>query len=354
MKTLRIAVGFVLVASMVSSRAFQRAFVIVTRSAAGGVPGVPVMVVVRVTPNHAAVMVIVRFEVTDFVLTEKAALAAPPLTTRSAGTCTTAGSLVDSRTSAPSVAPLKVTVPVAAPPPTTLFGATDTDVSEGPAGVAWFTTSVAVRGTLPIAAVMETNVSGAAALVVMVNVAVVDPVGTTTVAGTAATVGSELKSSTVVGTTSAKAVVTVPCDEAPSRTWSGFTDNAEIELACPVPGRTRTVAEVSSAVTRRARRMPPITRLARGPDANARLRAAGFFDPENNQKPHTDQREDFTSGKRSRSHRSLRASERPEGDAHSTECASPQDPEHCHAFRLPADEWRTSRRARLFASQKIV
>src|SRR4051794_6595499 len=130
---------------MISSPDFQRAFVIVTRSAAGGVPGVTVIVVVRVTPTHAALMVTVVLDVTRVVLTGKAALAAPPFTTVSLGTCTTAGLLVDSRTFAPFVTPVKVTVPVAAPPPTTLVGVTDTAVSEGPAGVA----RVATRGGAP-------------------------------------------------------------------------------------------------------------------------------------------------------------------------------------------------------------
>src|SRR3954453_14427282 len=242
---------------MISRPDFQRAFVIVTRSAAGGVPGVTVMVVVRVTPTHAALMVTLVLDVTGFVLTGKAALAAPPLTTVSLGTCTTAGLLEDSKTFAPFVTPVKVTVPVAAPPPTTLVGATDTAVSDGPAGVAWLTTSVAVRGTLAIAAVMVTNVSGAAALVVIVNVAELEPAGTTTLAGTAATDGAPLNSSTVVGTTSAKSVVTVPVELAPSRTLSGLTDSDEMKLARAVPGRPTIVAEMSSAVRTRARRMPP-------------------------------------------------------------------------------------------------
>ena len=48
----RIAFGFVLVASIVSRPAFQVAFVIRTASAAGGAPGVTVIVVVRVIANQ--------------------------------------------------------------------------------------------------------------------------------------------------------------------------------------------------------------------------------------------------------------------------------------------------------------
>src|SRR4051812_6079114 len=135
----------------------------VTRSVAGGVPGVTVMVVVRVSANHDAVIVTVRVEVTANVLTGNAPLDAPPLTTMSAGTFTTAGSLVDSWTFAPLVAAVNRTVPVAAPPPTTVVGVTDTDESEGPAGVAWLTPSGAVRGTLGSAAGVVTNGSGGAA-----------------------------------------------------------------------------------------------------------------------------------------------------------------------------------------------
>src|SRR4051812_49749285 len=85
MKTLRIALKFVLVASTISSPDFQRALVIVTRSVGGGVPGVTVIVVVRVRANHEAVIVTVRVVVTAVVATGNAPLDAPPLTTVSAG-----------------------------------------------------------------------------------------------------------------------------------------------------------------------------------------------------------------------------------------------------------------------------
>ena len=48
-----------LVASIVSRPSFQGAFLIATRSAAAGAPGVTVTVVVRVMPNHVAVIVTV-------------------------------------------------------------------------------------------------------------------------------------------------------------------------------------------------------------------------------------------------------------------------------------------------------
>ena len=60
---------------------------------------------VRVRSNHFAVIVTVVFAVTGFVVTGNAWLAWPPSTTVEAGTWTSAGLLVDSCTSAPSVTP---------------------------------------------------------------------------------------------------------------------------------------------------------------------------------------------------------------------------------------------------------
>ena len=102
---------------MVSSPAFHLALVIVTRSAGAGAPGVTVSVVVRVTANQVAVIVAVVVVLTAEVVTANAPLDAPPLTTVSAGTRTTAGLLLDSWTVAPSVTPVKATVPVAPLPP---------------------------------------------------------------------------------------------------------------------------------------------------------------------------------------------------------------------------------------------
>ena len=68
-KTDRIAFGFVLVASIVRSPRLHVAFLIATRSAAAGAPGITVTVVVRVTPNHDAVIVTVVLAVTGEVLT---------------------------------------------------------------------------------------------------------------------------------------------------------------------------------------------------------------------------------------------------------------------------------------------
>src|SRR5438067_8564199 len=142
----RIAVGLVLVASIVSSPSLHLAFVILTTSAAAGAPGLTVTVAVRVTPNHAAVMVAVVVVVTAEVVTANAPVEAPPLTTTSVGTWTTAVLLLDRRTSAPSVIPVNVTVPVALLPPVSVDGLTETADSDGPVGVAALTDRFAVRG----------------------------------------------------------------------------------------------------------------------------------------------------------------------------------------------------------------
>ena len=63
-----------------------------------------------------------------------------------------------------------------------------------------------------------TMVGGAAALVAIGKLAEIAPAGTITVAGTVATERSPLNSSTVVGSGSGNARLTVPTDDAPSRT----------------------------------------------------------------------------------------------------------------------------------------
>jgi hypothetical protein len=67
---------------------------------------------------------------------------------------------------------LKATGPVAALPPVTLAGVTDTDDRDGPDGVAALTERFAVRGTFWMAAVIWTMVGGAAAFVAIVKVTV--------------------------------------------------------------------------------------------------------------------------------------------------------------------------------------
>ena len=255
----------VLVASILSSPCFHLAFVIATRSAGVGAPGVTVIVAVRVTPNHDAVMVTVVVTLTNEVDTANVPLEAPPLTTTSVGTCTTAALLLDSWTDAPLVAPVKVTVPVAALPPVRLDGVTDTPDSDGPGGVAVLTDTFAVRGTFCTAAVIWTIVGGAAALVVIVKVTVPWPAGATIDAGTVATDGSLLKSRTVVGAASGISV-TVPSADAPLRIIDGETESAEmIPWAEALVGRA-TTAPIANAISMTRRRMGRSRVLARRRD----------------------------------------------------------------------------------------
>ena len=216
-----------LVASIVSRPDLHRAFLISTRSGGAGAPGLTVTVVVRVTANHAAVRVTVVVTLTAEVVTGNAPLDAPPFTTVSDGTWTTVGLLLDSATTAPSVASVKVTVPVAGLPPVRLEGITDTDDSDGPPGVAALTERFAERETFWIQAVIWTMVGRAAELVVIVNVTVPWLGGATTEDGTAATEGSLLNSRTVVEVLSGIRV-TVPCADAPSRTEDGEIDSDEM------------------------------------------------------------------------------------------------------------------------------
>src|SRR3954449_5926859 len=244
MKTDRIAFGFVLVALIVSRPFFHVAVWIATRSGAAGGPGVSVIVVVRVMSNHFAVIVTVVLALTGLVVTGNALLALPLLMTRSAGTWTSAGLLVESCTFAPSgVAAVNVIVPVAGLPPVSVFGMTETAVSDGPAGRAALTERFAERGVLPTHAVIWTIVSGAAAFVAIGKVADCAPGGTVICAGTLATFGSELNRSTVVAPGSGNASVTVPVAVAPSRTIEGSIDRDEMLPAAGAPlGSSSTTA----------------------------------------------------------------------------------------------------------------
>jgi hypothetical protein len=134
-KTLRMAFGFVLVASIRSSPWDHVARVIWTVSVLGGPDaGTTPIVPVAVWPSQLAVTVMVRLAETAVVVTGKAPLDAPPFTTISWGTLTTAGSLLESETVAPSVTVSNRTVPVAGLPPPTVVGLNVTDDSVGGAG----------------------------------------------------------------------------------------------------------------------------------------------------------------------------------------------------------------------------
>ena len=112
--------------------------------------GVTVNVALRVVPPNEPEMVAVVELVTDAVVTEKVALVAPAATVTPAGTV--AGAVPESVTTAPPVgaAALRVTVPVAVLPPTTLVGFTTSEDSVTGAGApAGVTVKVAVPSTPP-------------------------------------------------------------------------------------------------------------------------------------------------------------------------------------------------------------
>ena len=89
-----------------------------------------VKVAVCVEPNTPVIVTPV-LALTAFVVIAKVALVFPLGTTTFAGVCAAAVLLLDSVTVAPpaGAGPLRVTVPIAAVPPTTVVGLTEIDVS---------------------------------------------------------------------------------------------------------------------------------------------------------------------------------------------------------------------------------
>jgi hypothetical protein len=118
---------------------------------------------------------------------------------------------------------LNVTVPLEdCEPPTTLVGFSVSEVSVGAGGGTGCTVSEAVLLTPPYAPEMVTAVDAATALVLTVNVALVAPAATVTLAGTWAAV-LLLESATCAPPVGAGPLnVTVPIDEFPPTTLVGF------------------------------------------------------------------------------------------------------------------------------------
>jgi hypothetical protein len=145
-----------------------------------------------------------------------------------AGTVTETGTLAEtlevvSVTTTPpaGAAPLRVTVPVTPAPPTTDAGFTDTDLSETEAA-AGFTVSAAVFETPPLVAVMVTAVTAVTVEVVTLNVAVVAPAATVTLAGTVADALLDASVTTRPPAGAADDNVTVPVLAVPPVTDVGF------------------------------------------------------------------------------------------------------------------------------------
>src|SRR4051794_29636978 len=175
MKTERIAFGFVLVASTVSTplmpTCFHWAFVILTTSGAGGVPGVTVTVTLAVLPNHVPVIVTGVAVATREVAMLNVQLERFWGTVISDGTDATAGLLLLRKTTAPSTAPVNVAVPVLFAVPTIVVGEAVTLFSVGPAGGAGLTSMFAVRGAVSAAALIWAGGDGGAGVLVVGDVA---------------------------------------------------------------------------------------------------------------------------------------------------------------------------------------
>ena len=170
--------------------------------------------------------------VTALVLTVNIALVAPAAIVTLAGTLAAAVLLLDSVTCAPpdGAGPLKVTVPVEEFPPVTLAGLIVKEVRVGRGGGAGVTVSEADRVAPPKAPEILTVVDAATVLVLTVNIALVAPAATVTLAGTLAAAVLLLDRVTCAPPVGAGPLsVTVPVDEFPPITLVGFSESEERE-----------------------------------------------------------------------------------------------------------------------------
>ena len=129
-------------------------------------------------------MIVTEVELdTEAVSMLKVALLAPDATVTVEGTVATEGLLLPSDTEVPPLgaAPVSFTVPVEPAPPTTVLGASDSELNAGAV-----TVTVADFTDPPLLAVIVTGVADATGIVDTLNVAFVAPAGTVTFEGTAA------------------------------------------------------------------------------------------------------------------------------------------------------------------------
>jgi hypothetical protein len=157
---------------------------------------------------------------TALVVTVNVAVVAAAATVTVAGTVAAAVLLLLSATTAPpdGAGPLRVTVPVDGVPPVTDVGFTPRELTTG--GV---TVKAPLFVVLLYVAEMFTSVLLATGLVVTVNVPVVSPAATGTLAGTVAAAVLSLASVTTAPPAGAAPLnVTVPADEVPPVTDVGL------------------------------------------------------------------------------------------------------------------------------------
>lgn len=164
-------------------------------------------------------------EITLVDVTGKVCEVAPDPTITLAGTVRAAFELASVTITPPfGAADVSVTVPVPACPPTTVLGLTETVLSAA-AGAGGAIVSANILLTLASEAVSVTGVEVVTAPLVTVNVAVVDPCGITTLAGTLAAVVAELERNTVKPPKPAAEVdVTVPVPDCPLTIELGLTE----------------------------------------------------------------------------------------------------------------------------------
>lgn len=206
--------------------------VAVTVSVAACPGAFTVSVAVRVTLPAVAVIVTGVDAATELVVIAKVALVAPCATVTPGGAVAEA-SLLDSVTANPpaGAALVSVTVPCDAVPPVTLVGFTATDDSDaGGGGDA--TVRVALRLAPPKEPPMVTGVEAFTAAVLTVNVAVVAPAATVTLAGSVAADVLLLVRETLAPPDGAALVsLTVPFELVPPVTVVGLTATDDNEAA---------------------------------------------------------------------------------------------------------------------------
>jgi len=189
-------------------------------------PGaVTVRTAVVETPLLAAVIVVVEFVVPVPAVTVKVAVEEPAATVTEAGTVATAVALEVSATTTPEppALPVRVTVPVEVEPYAIDVGLRVTELTAEPVKA-----SVPVAVVEPVVPVTVTLVLAPTVEVVAVNVAVVAPAATVTLAGTVTEAAPDERATGRPPVGAAPLMVTVPVELAPPATVAGLKLSAEI------------------------------------------------------------------------------------------------------------------------------